>query len=227
MLPKVIYIMGPPGAGKGTQAELLAKEISYVRFSTGDAFREVSRQDTVLGRRVKETIDNGFLAPPSMAAEIVITAVKKYLDQDQGLIFDGTPRTVEEAEIVDDFFANSQYGQPLVIYLTVDKDEMVKRNSKRLFCLDISGDFPVVTEQDRQKCASAGGRVGVRPDDEPAKFTTRWKQFMELTYPVVENYRQRGMVNELDGMPNVTNVHKNVMSVIKSFWIELYYIFYI
>ena len=216
-LPKIIYLMGPPGGGKGTQAELLSQKIDYKRFSTGDAFREVSRQDTDLGRKVKETIDNGFLAPPEMAAEIVKTAVKKNLDAGEGLVFDGTPRTVEEARIVDDFFEKDGCGKPLVVYLVVDKEEMMRRNSIRKFCLGISGDFPVVTDEDKKRCEESGGTVGTRPDDEPEKFMTRWNEFMNRTYPVVENYRKLGMVNEVDGMLSIGEVHASVMRIIQKF----------
>jgi len=216
-LPKVIYLMGPPGGGKGTQAELLAKKIGYKRFSTGDAFREVSRQDTELGKRVKEIIDNGFLAPPEMAAEIVTAAVAKHIEAGEGVIFDGTPRTLEEAKMVDEFFIKEGYGQPLVIYLAVDKEEMMKRNSIRKFCLGVSGDFPVVNVDDKRKCDELGGRVGTRPDDEPEKFATRWDEFMNRTYPAVENYKSQDMVHEVDGMPSVEDVQASVIAVIQKF----------
>ncbi len=209
--------MGPPGAGKGTQAEMLAQKTGYVRFSTGDAFREVSRQDTDLCRRVKETIDNGYLAPPEMAAEIVMTAVKKHIEAGEGLIFDGTPRTVEEGKIVDDFFVEQEYGLPLVIYLKVDQDEMIRRNSQRRFCLGIKGDFPVITAEDAKRCAELGGDVGTRPDDDPTKFATRWSEFMNRTYPVIEKYQQDGIVNEIDGMASIEDVHAHVMDVVGSF----------
>ncbi|PIT97963.1 MAG: hypothetical protein COT71_03410 [Candidatus Andersenbacteria bacterium CG10_big_fil_rev_8_21_14_0_10_54_11] len=215
-LPKVIYIMGPPGAGKGTQAELLAKAIGYHRFSTGDAFRAVSRQDTPLGRRVKETIDNGFLAPPEMAAEIVITAVRKQAAAGRGLIFDGTPRTVEEAVLVDQFFAQYGFGNPLVIYLQLDREEMVRRNSQRQFCLGVAGDFPVLTEDDARRCAAAGGTVGTRPDDEPEKFATRWNEFMNWTYPVVEKYRQRGILYTVNGMGTIEEVQRAVADIVSA-----------
>ena len=122
-LPKVIYVMGPPGAGKGTQAQLLAEKIAYKRFSTGDAFREAARQDTPFGRKVKETIENGFLMPPESAAEVVINAIQKHIEAGDGLIFDGTPRTVKEAAMVDEFFDEAGYGKPLAIYLKVDREE--------------------------------------------------------------------------------------------------------
>lgn len=214
MVPKVIYVMGPPGAGKGTQAELLAQKLNYHRFSTGDAFRTVSRQDTPLGRKVKETIDNGYLAPPEMAAEIVISAIKEHLSAGRGLIFDGTPRTVEEAAVVDDFFENSGYGKPLAIVLNLNKEEMIRRNSQRKFCLDVEGSFPILNEQDVNKCATIGGRIGTRPDDEPEKFGTRWDQYMEHTFPVIEKYRALKITKEIDGMQSIEKVYQQIINSI-------------
>lgn len=216
-LPKVIYIMGPPGAGKGTQASMLAEKLGYHQFSTGDAFRAISRQDTDLGRRVKETIDNGFLAPPEMAAEVVIEAVGDHIKKGQGLIFDGTPRTVREAQLVDEHFEKEGLGRPLVIRLAVDKNVMMERNSKRKYCLDIDGDFPVVTDEDKAKCEELGGRIGIRPDDEPQVFETRWSEFQKHTYPVIEKYREEGILNEVDGERSVPDVHEGVMEVVNTF----------
>lgn len=208
--------MGPPGAGKGTQAELLAHELGYHRFSTGDAFRAISRQDSDLGRRVKETIDNGYLAPPEMAAEVVTTAVQKHMEAGDGLIFDGSPRTIAEAKLIDDFFVEQGYGQPLAIYLHVDKDEMIKRNSQRKFCLDIDNDFPVVDDEDAQRCKQLGGRIGVRPDDDPEVFGTRWEEFQNQTYPVITRYLKEGVARQLDGMRPIQDVHKSVMELIEA-----------
>ncbi len=211
---KVIYVMGPPGAGKGTQAELLAQAIGYYRFSTGDAFRAMAREHTDLGRRVKETIDNGYLAPPEMAAAVVIGAIRQYVQEDRGLIFDGTPRTVRESELVDSFFEREQYGRPLAIFLKVDKEEMKARNSQRRFCLDIAGDFPVITAQDEQRCRRLGGRLGTRPDDEPTKFETRWSQFMENTWPVIQKYQAENILHVVDGKYPIPDVHEKIMKII-------------
>jgi adenylate kinase len=215
-LPKVIYVMGAPGAGKGTQAKMLCEEIGYINFSTGNAFREASRQNTPLGRSVRETINAGFLAPPEMAAEIVIAAVRKHIKAGRGLVFDGTPRTVEEARIVDDFFAAQDYGRPLVLYLNLAREEMIKRNSIRKFCLGIKGDFPVMKPEDEEQCLKEGGRIGTRPDDLPEKFSIRWDQFMQRTFPVVEQYRQQGIVREVDGMKAISEVHQAIMEIINT-----------
>ena len=219
-LPKVIYVMGMPGAGKGTQAEMLAHDVGYQRFSTGNAFRQIAMQDTPLGREVKEIIDNGFLTPAALAAQVVVEATKGFVERGEGLVFDGTPRTLEEAKIIDASFKEQGYEEhPLVIYLEVDKETMIERNSKRRVCLDIAEEFPVMTEQDEARCAELGGRVGSRPDDEREKFTTRYDQFMELTYPSIEEYRSRhdGYYFVVDGMPAVHRVHASIMDIIRQF----------
>lgn len=208
--------MGPPGAGKGTQAQMLAEKIGYERFSTGDAFRTISRQDTPLGREVKDTIDNGRLAPPALAAKVVIEAIRSHVDKGTGLIFDGTPRTVEEAALVDAFFVKQGYGNPLVVYLRVDREDMETRNTKRRFCLGIKGDFPVVTPEDEQRCADLGGTVGMRPDDEAHKMATRWQEFITRTYPVVERYLQTGIAREVNGKQPIGQVHTAVMKVMET-----------
>ncbi len=208
-------IYGPPGAGKGTQAALLAQKIGYHQFSTGAAFRRLAAENSEIGRRVRETIDRGILAPPELAAEIVIAAVRQHIEAGRGLIFDGTPRTVEEAKLVDAFFNEQDYGWPAVIYLNVDREEMIERNSQRRYCLGVAHDFPVVNSADEGRCVELGGRVGTRPDDGRAEMATRWDEFLGRTYPVVQAYRRRGWVQEVDGRPSVEKVHKAVMEVIR------------
>lgn len=215
-LPKVIYIMGPPGAGKGTQAGFLAKEIEYHQFSTGAAFRAVARQDTVLGRRVREAIDNGRLCPPSLAAQVVIAAVRAQVAAGRGIVFDGTPRTPEEAAIVDRFFAEQNYGRPLAIFLDIDRQQMEERNLKRRYCLGVTPDWPVAGTEDIERCEKLGGKVGRRPDDEPEMFAARWQQYTDLTKPVVDQYEQKGILKKVDGRPAVADVHAAVMRVIRA-----------
>ena len=183
--------MGMPGAGKGTQAEMLSHDIAYHQFSTGSAFRQIALEDSPLGVQVKHFIDNGFLTPPEIAAEVVLTAVHDILKEGEGIVFDGTPRTLEEAEVVNARLLKEGYGVPLVMYLEVDKDTMVERNSKRRLCLQVEKEFPVTTYKDEERCIGLGGKVGTRPDDEKEKFTTRYNQFMELTYPVIELHKKK------------------------------------
>jgi adenylate kinase len=206
--------MGPPGAGKGTQAARVVAAFGYTQFSTGDAFRSMAREDSDLGRRVKDIIDNGYLAPPEMAAEVVIAAVKKLLPASKGLVFDGTPRTLVEAKMVDAYFAQAGVGKPFVIYIKVEREDMEQRNSQRRYCLGISGDFAVVTPEDEKMCAEKGGHIGRRPDDEPEKFATRWNQFMELTYPVIEYYQEQGLIHEINGRQSMDEVAADIQALL-------------
>ena len=104
-----------------------------------------------------------------------------------------------------------------MIYVKVDREEMIRRNSQRRFCLGISGDFPVLSDEDVHRCEELGGSVGTRPDDEPGKFATRWDEFMKRTYPVVEQYREQNILYEIDGRPSIEEVHGAVMTIISSF----------
>lgn len=214
-LPKVICIMGPPGAGKGTQASFLAKEINYHQFSTGAAFRTVAKQKTDLGRQVREIMEQGKLCPPELAAQVVIEAIHEQVAAGKGIIFDGTPRTVKEAGIVDGWLKEQGYGRPLVIFLEIDRAHMEERNLKRRYCLDITPDFPIMDETDVERCATLGGRLGRRPDDEPEMFNARWQQYTDLTKPVVDSYEQEGILTRVDGRLSIPDVHAAVMKAVR------------
>ena len=216
-LPQVIYMMGPPGAGKGTQAELLAQKINYHRFSTGDAFRAMARQNTPLGHKVNDIIHGkGKLMPGEDAAAVVIEAVKKLATGKQGLIFDGTPRTLVEANIIDEFFTQAGYGRPLAIVLKVDKEDMITRNSKRKFCLNINNDFPVTNDKEAAKCVALGGIVGARADDAVDKIEARWQEFTSKTAPVIAKYKAEGIVQEIDGKRSVQEVFSDIATFVDS-----------
>ncbi len=211
--------MGMPGAGKGTQAEMLAHDIRYQQFSTGSAFRQIALEDTPLGKQVKHFVDNGFLTPPEIAAQVVLNAIHQIVAEGDGIVFDGTPRTLEEAEAVNARLIQEGYGVPLVIYLEVDKETMIERNSKRRLCLHVEKEFPVTTHKDEERCAQLGGKVGTRPDDEKEKFTTRYNQFMELTYPVIELHKEKhpDLFYRVNGLLEPHQVHALVMDIVKQF----------
>lgn len=211
--------MGMPGAGKGTQAEMLSHDIQYYQFSTGNAFRQIAMQDSELGRNVKHIIESGLLTPPEMATEVVLSSIKDIIAQGRGIVFDGTPRTLPEAESINSRFLQEGYGIPLVIYLKVNKETMIERNSKRRLCINAENEFPVTTHVDEERCKELGGTVGTRPDDEKEKFTTRYNQFMELTYPAIMSHKDRHpeLFFEVDGLLEAHQVHALVMDIIKQF----------
>lgn len=219
-LPKVIYVMGLPGSGKGTQAAMLAKAIGYYQFSTGDELRTIARENTPLGIQIKSSIDNGYFAPPPLVAEIVKKTIAERLSRSQGIVFDGTPRTIEETEILDEFFLQQQYGRPLIIYLEAEKEAMIERNSKRKYCVGIDHGFPLTNEASYKRCEELGGSVGMRADDDPKKFHIRYEQFIERTYPVIEKYKKENIVHTINGMDAPLAVHQNVMDIIKAYELD-------
>ncbi len=219
-LPKVIYVMGLPGSGKGTQASMLAKAIGYYQFSTGDELRTIAREHTPLGMQIKSSIDNGYLAPPPLVAELVIKTFQERLVGFRGIVFDGTPRTIQETEILDDFFSRENYGRPLVIYLEAEKEAMIERNSKRKYCVGIDHGFPLTNEASYKRCEALGGSVGMRADDDPKKFHIRYEQFIERTYPVIEKYKKENIVHTINGMEEPSSVHQNVMDIIKAYELD-------
>ncbi len=208
-----------PGSGKGTQAEMLAHDIGYERFSTGNAFRRIALEDTPFGREVKNTIDKGLLTSPEMATKVVLDAAADVVASNKGIIFDGTPRTIEEATAINAHFTDKGYGIPLVIFLEVNKETMIERNSKRRVCLHIDAEFPVTNPEEEQRCVSLGGTVGIRPDDEEHIFATRYNQFMDLTHPVIMLHQEQHpeYFFRIDGMVEPHRVHAAVMDVVSQF----------
>ena len=192
-----IVLLGPPGAGKGTQALSLANEFGAVHLATGDMLRLEIQAGTELGSQAKSFMDRGDLVPD----DVIIGMIKGRLRDASGMILDGFPRTVTQAEALDAELA--RLGAPLdaAINLKVDRDELVRRLSGRAICgkcskpftLDQSGTGPTVN------CDDCDGDLLVREDDRPEAVVRRLKVYEEQTLPVVGYYRGVGLLVEVDG----------------------------
>ena len=178
-----LILFGPPGAGKGTQAQRLVRERGMVQFSTGDMLRAAQSSGSELGRRVKEVMDAGHL----VSDEIVIDLINEKLDErdGRGAIFDGFPRTVAQAEALDRLLQGRGGRVDSVIRLVVDEEELLARIARRY--------------------ADQG-----RPDDNPETFKTRVDAYMRQTRPLVPYYRNHGCLSEIDGMQPVEVVAREI-----------------
>lgn len=183
-----LVLFGPPGAGKGTQSEKLIQKYGFVHISTGDLFRWHTKNDTPLGKRVKEIMNSGALVPD----EITIAMLKEELDknpQAKGFLFDGFPRTVPQAEALDKFMKGTGSAIHHVIALDVTEAELRARIAKRR-------------------------TIENRADDEEEKLNKRITEYFTKTVHVLPYYKNQGRLNTVQGIGEIEVIFKNVCSII-------------
>ena len=192
-----IVFLGPPGAGKGTQASALAAEFSAVHLATGDMLRLEIHAGSELGSKAKSFMDRGDLVPD----DVIIGMIRSRIRDAAGMILDGFPRTVMQAEALDAELARLGSPLDLVINLNVDREELVRRLSGRSICGDCSKPFNPAESASGStgKCDDCGGELLVREDDRPEAVVHRLQVYEEQTQPVVGYYQNVGLLVEVDG----------------------------
>jgi len=208
-----LVIFGPPGAGKGTQAKMLSERLGIPHIATGDMFREAVKAGTELGRLAKQYMDRGELVPDN----IVIGLVEERLRQpdcSKGFILDGFPRTVKQAEALDDVLAKLGIGLDAVINLEVGEDEVIKRLSLRRTCKKCGAVYHLIFNPPREdeRCDRCGGPLYQRDDDKEETVRNRLKVYRQQTKPLLDYYRQRGLLRDVDGEKPIDEVFAEVLS---------------
>lgn len=199
-----IVLMGPPGAGKGTQGARLAERASIPRYATGDMLRAARRKGTRLGREARRFMDAGELVPD----DVILGIVREVLRSDEardGFVLDGFPRTVEQADGLDDILDDLGASLDAVVYLEVPEDELVRRLTARRVC-GACGHVTRVSEAG-EVCPACGGELEQREDDRPETVRRRLEVYREQTEPVLARYRAGPIpVEEIDGTGTVAEV---------------------
>lgn len=188
-----LVFLGPPGAGKGTQAEVIGRALNIPHISTGDMFRKAMREGTPTGLEAKAYIDQGQLVPDS----VTIDMVKERLSEDDcknGYLLDGFPRDVHQAEALAGF---SQLDA--AVNIAVADEKLIARLSGRRFCPKCSGTFHISALADAKVCPNCGGELVQRQDDNPATIANRLNVYHTQTSPVTAFYAQKGILKEVDG----------------------------
>lgn len=210
-----IILLGPPGAGKGTQAARLVAERNMVQLSTGDMLREARASGSPIGEKVKAIMDAGELVSDA----IVTALIGERLDtcSDCGAIFDGFPRTLAQAEALDILLAERGRRLDHVIELVVDENELVKRITGRFTCAKCGTGYhdsfrPTAIPGVCDVCGSTEFKR--RPDDNEETVRTRMKEYRAKTAPILPYYAERGLVRPVDGMASVDEVAAQIDAIL-------------
>ena len=203
-----IILLGPPGAGKGTQAQRLVERRGMVQLSTGDMLRETRKADTELGRQVAEVMDSGGLVSDEIVSAM-IDAKLADLPAATGVIFDGYPRTEAQAHSMDDLLAKNDRALDHVIELDVDEDALVERITGRFTCANCGKGYHDQFEQPAvegtcDKCGSTEFKR--RPDDNEETVRNRMAEYRAKTAPILPIYEARGIVTRVNGMADIDDV---------------------
>ena len=213
-----LVLVGPPGAGKGTQAQFVAAHLAVPQISTGDIFRANVSQGTPLGKQAKEYMDKGDLVPD----EVTVGMVRDRLAEDdtkRGFLLDGFPRTVPQAVQLDELLAGLGTKLDVVLELVVDDDEVVRRLSGRRTCRNCGTiwhvDFDPPTKEG--VCDNCGGELFQRDDDQAATIRHRLEVYYEQTAPLVGYYAERGILVGIDAMGPVDDVTDRASAALRPF----------
>jgi adenylate kinase len=216
-----LVLIGPPGAGKGTQGERLVKDFRLRYLATGNMLRDAVREDTDLGREAKEYMDRGDLVPD----DLIIAMIKETLDApdaQQGFILDGFPRTVKQAEALDSELDHLGRHLAAALLFEIPEEEVVRRLSGRRVCVKGQHNFHVEFDPPKHadRCDVDGSRLIVRDDDKPEVVEHRLSQYREKTAPLVGYYEQKSILRRVDGGRSPEQVHDQIRALIASLRFE-------
>ena len=207
-----LIMFGPPGAGKGTQTDILCRRYGIQKISTGDALREVIRSGSELGQQVKGLMDRGKFVPDESVPEITRDRVSSP-DCANGFILDGFPRNLAQAEAL----LNMGIRMNKALLINVPDEVLVERVQGRVVCSKCGASYHVTNNppQEEGVCDKCGGCLEARSDDRPETVRARLKTYHELTDPVVDFYRGRGILSEIDGTADIETATAEILKILE------------
>jgi len=214
--PVYIVLIGAPGAGKGTQAAMLVKALGIPHIASGDLFREAVANRTRLGLLAKSYMDRGELVPDDVTIAMVMERLSQP-DCRKGAILDGFPRTIEQARALEEALAKEGHSIALVPYIKVSMETLLKRLSGRWICRRCQAVYHILYNPPKVegKCDKCGGELYQRSDDKPETARRRLEVYFEQTMPLIEYYRHKGLLKEIDGEGNIEEVQAALVKAIK------------
>ena len=211
-----ILLMGPPGAGKGTQAANLVKEFAIPHISTGDMFRAAVKEGTELGKQAKACMDSGKLVPDAVTIGIVKERLAKP-DCEKGFILDGFPRTVEQADALSKILPEIGLKLTRVLNINVPAAELIERAVGRRICKKCGATYHIKFNPTKVEgvCDECGGELYQRADDSEATMKNRLSVYEAQTKPLIDYYQKAGLYTEIDGRQAIDKVTSDLVNVLK------------
>jgi adenylate kinase len=216
-----LVFLGPPGSGKGTQAERLREDFRLPYYATGDMLRSAVRENTGLGREAKQYMDRGDLVPDEVMVGLIADKVDSSEASD-GFILDGFPRTTRQAEALDAKMEEMGRGLTCAILIEVSDDEVVRRLGGRRTCVKEGHVFHTEFEPPKNEgiCDICGARLEIRKDDRPEVIRNRLTQYHSKTEPLVSYYGDRGILRRVDGDMDPDEVHDRIRALLATLRME-------
>lgn len=212
-----IVIIGPQASGKGTQARELLKKFDFFYLEMGSSLRKAAEENSPLGKEIDRMVNKeGILVPDNVIVKVLDKELAK-VKKEQGIIFDGFPRIVSQIKLLDESLKNLNRKLDLVIFLNLPDDLVFKRLSGRRVCDKCGKIYNIadLKESDRKVCRACGGKLIIREDDQPEKIKRRLAIFKKETMPVIDFYRDLGILEEVDGSNKAADIAREITSIIK------------
>jgi adenylate kinase len=216
-----LILLGPPGAGKGTQAERLREDFDLAYIATGEILRKAVAEETELGKKAKEYMNNGDLVPDEVIIGVILEEVESDAAQD-GFLLDGFPRTIDQAEALDEALARLDRRLTAVLLIDAPDDEVVRRLSGRRICVKSEHVYNIHTDPPKhdEVCDQDGSRLVQRDDDREETVRKRLAAYHSQTSPLIRFYEERDLLKRFDGTRSPTEVHDHVRATIATLRLE-------
>jgi adenylate kinase len=211
----ILVFLGPPGSGKGTQAKLLAEKLKIPHISLGDILREEVRQETEVGRRARDVMNQGKLVPDELTIELTRKRIDRP-DCKNGFILDGFPRSAVQAEALDNMFREKKLSLERVLYFEVSEDQVVERLSGRRSCKLCGAVYHLKFNppKEEKKCDQCGGELYQRRDDEEAAIRTRFEVYAGQTKPLIERYLGAKKLSKIDASGSIEEIFQRLLAMV-------------
>jgi adenylate kinase len=204
-------MLGPPGAGKGTQSKMIAEKFGVPHISTGDIFRKAIREKTPLGEKAGEYLDKGLLVPDVIVQQIVEERLN-LPDCEKGFVLDGFPRTMEQVQSLCKYMDNKGIKLDYVVNIDVDKEKLIERFTGRRMCQSCGASYHIAYNPPKAAdiCDKCGGKLIIRRDDQIETVKKRLEVYEESTAPLIDFYKEQDVLVDIDGSKSIDEVFQDI-----------------